>query len=798
MKTRNNYPMLVILFFIVFFQANAQVEISGQVKDKSSKEALMYCSISMYNTQDSLITGGISNEKGFFKIPLQRGAYKLVSSYMGYESDTLNFKVGGEAQFLGTIKLDEDQSELKEIEVEGSTSEYTIDKEAQLVTTKMRAGSANTSDILERMKGVAYDRYNNSIKVDGDDRIIILVNGMEKNQGYIKSLSPDRLKEIEIIRNPGGRYALDGYTAIINVILKNNYRGTEIYAENMTMFDVDSKENKYLPINNFSLTYNYTYDKLNIYARLDNDYSSVNILSVSTQENINGDMIINKPLGGASNLETKFLSNNYTLGIDYYINPKQTISFESNIGVFPLSQQNIEQDYQVLQYENGLIIDNYESHLKNHSKTQDYTNSLFYTYKLNEKTEINADFTYLRYQDNYTNSISQSNGFESYETGINKKDYTKLYIELDHSINKKSSIMAGYGNTWRKLNNHLTAETQLLPEDGFSRDTSDFKLTETRHKLYAYYSLKMTSKMSFKIGAAAEYSHPRSGDLDRSYIIYQPHLDLNLAAHKYLDIKLKYRADSDYPSIKQATPFTHVIDPYNIEKGNPYLEPEQTHTISAKFRIMQGLLTIEPYYSFSNNKINRVINPINDQLYEYSYDNVGNYISQGIKGNITIPLFKQSLIIQSSFDFFKSSISYNGKSNHINDWEMDAQLIYINKKYTTVMGLNYFKGIKKIINAQGYDYYNTDYWMLFVQQPFLKNKMTVMLGYILPVDFGVKYEQGSYIDTDIYKATTTYDISFLKNIVMLRLTYRFNKGKEIRSIDKNIEKEIEKKSKGLF
>ena len=73
-----------------------------------------------------------------------------------------------------------------------------------------------------------------------------------------------------------------------------------------------------------------------------------------------------------------------------------------------------------------------------------------------------------------------------------------------------------------------------------------------------------------------------------------------------------------------------------------------------------------------------------------------------------------------------------------------------------------------------------------------------MLGYILPIDLGVIYEQGSYVDMDIFKATTTYDISMLKNMLMLRLTYRFSNGKRTRSIDKDIEMEIEKTSKGLF
>ncbi|MBT3242470.1 MAG: TonB-dependent receptor [Bacteroidetes bacterium] len=680
MKTIFNTTIFTVLLCCIFIKANAQVEISGQVKDNSTKEALIFSTISVYNLSDSLITGGVTDDNGFFSIPLHGGSYNLVSSYVGFQPDTLNINVQGENEFLGTIKLDPDKSELKEVEIKASTSKFTIDKDVQLVTTKMRAGSANTSDLLERMKGIAYDRYNNSIKVDGDDNIILLVNGLEKNQEYIKSLSPDKLKEVEIVRNPSGRYALDGYSAIVNVILKDDYEGTEVYVENMAMFDTDTKEAKPLPINNFSLSYNYTYNKLNIYAKVDNDYSSVKVLGESIQESNNGYVIENTPLGGKPNLGTNNLNNNYTIGADYYINPKQTISYESNIGAFPSSRQITNHSYDVAHYKDGIVTDNYKSEMVNNSSTKDLSNSLFYIYKIDYKTQINADFTHLKYTDEYSNSISQSNGFERYETGINKKDYTKFYLELNHNISENSSIMAGYGNTWRQLDNNFTVKTTPLSVNDFISDTSNFSLTETRHKLYAYYSLKMSDVIRFKIGAATEYSHPKAGELDKTYVIYQPHLDFDIAAHESVHIKLKYRAYSKYPTIKESTPFIHMIDPYTMEKGNPLLEPELTHRVSTKFRIMNGLLTLEPYYEYSNNKINRTIISLNENVLEYSYDNVGKYISQGIKGDITIPLFKQSLIIQSSFDFFKSSITYNGKNNNIKDWVMNTQMLYICKQ----------------------------------------------------------------------------------------------------------------------
>ena len=41
-------------------------------------------------------------------------------------------------------------------------------------------------------------------------------------------------------------------------------------------------------------------------------------------------------------------------------------------------------------------------------------------------------------------------------------------------------------------------------------------------------------------------------------------------------------------------------------------------------------------------------------------------------------------------------------------------------------------------------------------------------------------------------------VNLVKNVFMLQISYRFNKGKSVRSTEKKIEQEEEKKSKGLF
>ncbi|MDD3812290.1 MAG: hypothetical protein PHV14_08410, partial [Bacteroidales bacterium] len=157
-----------------------------------------------------------------------------------------------------------------------------------------------------------------------------------------------------------------------------------------------------------------------------------------------------------------------------------------------------------------------------------------------------------------------------------------------------------------------------------------------------------------------------------------------------------------------------------------------------------------------------------------------------------------SLILKTDVDLFSKSITYNERKNTVKDWTMTTQVLYIDKKYHTVAGVNYQKGLYKNINAQGYDYYNNDFWMLLVQQPFLKGKLTLMLAWILPIDFGASFNQGSYTDAGTYTSTGMYDISMLKNFLLFNVTYRFNHGKSVKTLEKEIKKEVEKEAKGIF
>lgn len=798
-KAYKFYALLIIILSGISSNMFAEnnIGVSGQVKDEQSKEVIEFCNVHVFNMKDSLITGGVTDDKGFFIIPLARGNYKLLTEYMGYISDTTEISVKTGTEFIGIIKLKRDENIIDEIVISGSTVDNLIDKDVYLVTSDLKTGAADTKDVLSKVSGVNYDRYNNSIKVDGDDNIIILVNGLEKDQEYIKNLAPDRLKKIEVIRDPSGRYALEGYSAVINIILKEDYKGTEFHLSDQLITDPDNKDSNYrIPINNLNASVNYTYNKVNIYSSVRYNVLDFAILSTNNKKYDDGLTIDKTPQNDLHNLLYNNTGDNLTVGADYYINPKHTISYESNFRGYLFGESSSNEQYNTLYRQDGILTDNFNIETNNNSENQSNYHSLFYIGKFNERNSLNVDFTYSTYNDTYTNKYLENNVLTRTEQGTNQKTNTKFYTELNHVINSKSNFQVGYGNETKSLTNSIITDNidfTELPEG----EISDFNLTDLRHKIFAYYSLNINKKLGIKLGGAAEMSIPEVYGEKISYFIYQPYADIKYKLFKFLNIKLKYRSSSDYPTISEANPFTYVIDQETISKGNPLLSPAVQHKLSIKFNILNGLASIEPYYHFSENYISQIGTLRDDGIFELTYQNAGRYEHKGIRGNLTVP-FGKSLFLQTDANFYKSEIEIDGRTQKIDDWRMNSQLIYVNKKHGTVSGLIFQNNLSKYITAQGYNMWNNDFWGLFVQQPLFKKKLNVMILYMLPLELGMDYYQGSYTETMNYSELKTQDMSLLKNVVLLRISFRMNKGQSVRKTNKDVKEEKEKSTKKLF
>jgi hypothetical protein len=764
--------------------------LSLQVKDGNNKKPLEFCNVVIFNNKDSIITKAFTNEKGYANIPLKSGKYKILLQMFGYKSDTIKNVIIRDDTFLDVYKLQPEDYEIKKITVKGQSRRVELDKDVQIITNEQKKGAANTYDVLDKVNGLHYDRYNNKITVDNDDNIIILVNGIEKNPDYIKNINPERLQKVEVIRDPGGKYGLKGYSAIINIVLRSDYKGLDLSASNFMILNYLHKD---LPFYEFSfgnVNFNYTNRKINIYAEYSPSVSNFHVNSTKIQrwQDSSKTLFLN-PENDIYNATFKNLNHNFDLGLDYYASPKNTFSTEINYSYSPLnlSRQGINQIVEHII--NNNVVNSFQMQTLSQTGSKQLDASVFYIGKYNDKNNLNLSYTYSNF--NSENNISLLyDTVNTLQYGQNNRIFSEFDAEYNYSFNKKIGFVLGYGNIFKKIDN------TFYPNFSDQSIINKFSYKDFRNEAYSYLTFIPNKKIGVKFGIGLENALLSHDKFKKIFNIYEPYFDLKYNPLKFLSIKLKYRADGKYPTVNQLNPFTTVIDFQTIAKGNPDLKPEKYNKISLKFSIMHGLLSIEPYYEFSNNAIITTITRQNN-LWLQTFDNAAISKEKGLKINFVAP-FGKSIFMQNSFKFFNQAISYNNETHSNKDWSMNSQLIYRNPKSSTMFGLFYQKQLVKNINWQGYSHNGNDLWGLFFQQPLFKQKLNIMLIYSLPINWGMDFVQGSYSKTSMYEEYSYTDLSIIKNMIMFQITYRFSKGKRTKRLDKKINVEQETQTKRLF
>jgi len=781
--------ILALLFFVSVTEISGQgpVTLTGQVKDESTRDPLEFCNISFYNLQDSLISGTATDQRGFYSVDLPMGSYRQIISYIGNMSDTTVVQAY-ENKFQGIVLLKPDVRMLEEASIKTNSRSTEIDREVQVVTPELREGAPSAKYVLNKLNGVHYDEFNNSIKVDNDERVIILVDGIRKDQEYIKNMDPERLKKVEIIRDPAGRYGLEGYTAVINIILHKDYMGVELFVQDRALFDPDALKPEYMLVQHMpNATATFTYDKISVYAKAGRTLASYNMDSYEEKQYDNGLSVEKVPTySDQANILVKQLTNDLTLGADYFVNPRHTLSYEGKVMQNPL-KNNIVNVYQTVNtLQDGNLLSSYDTDVEVWSNSLNTYNSVFYEGKINENNTLESNAVYSDFSG--AQSVETMGNIADYDygqDGSNRKQNFNYYLEYDHTFKDQSSLMMGYGYTRESLSSDFNSD--------YEQNT--FSTLENRNKLYGYYSRQLGKKITFQLGIAGESSIRQLEERADNYFIFLPHFDLKFDFSKNSNIKFKIRSEGKYPTINQTNPFTTFVDFESVQTGNPNLKPEVTNRFSAPVTIMQAF-TIEPYYAYSKNLIITTGSLRSDSIFEYNFFNAGLYNNYGLKSNLTIP-FGKSIFFQYSLDLYKSTVTFDEYSNSINDWAMSGQLIYYHQKSKSVAGIIYQKNNNKRILAQGYRSQNIDFWSLLVRRPFFNEKLSVMVLYFLPVSWGVNSEQVKFLETDTYQEMETTDMSFFKNMFMFEISYRFSKGKVLKK-DKDVEYIRENENKTMF
>ena len=302
--------------------------ISGRVIDSKSNEALPYVNIIIKSQSGEIITGAITDQDGVFEISNIKETTVIVSvQYIGYK--TLNKEVtlsrGKNKLDLGTLVLEEDQTALDEVTIIAETSsiQQKVDRKVITIGKDLTTQGATASDIMNNLPSVSVDSQSGNISLRGNENVRVLVDGKPTNvpaAQLLKQIPSTSIKSVELITNPSAKYNPEGMSGIINIILHKN---TKVGFNGSLNIGLSKEINANF---NSSIDMNYRNGKFNFYGNYGN--------AIGKSSN-NG--FINRLDDNTRQLFT-FGNNNkshlFKVGVDYYINDKNTFSVYTNQNLY--------------------------------------------------------------------------------------------------------------------------------------------------------------------------------------------------------------------------------------------------------------------------------------------------------------------------------------------------------------------------------------------------------------------------------------------------------------------------------
>ena len=610
----------IYLFSIIIYSQsysyneNKEFIVFGKVTNSENSKPLEYATITILDPKDNnVITGGLSDETGDFKISTKKGIYNVLIEYMSFKNKTLeNINVYNDLS-LGEVQLELNYESLGEVEIiaEETSVEIRLDKKIYTVGKDLSVRGGTANDVLDNIPSVSTDLDGN-ILLRGNDAARILINGKPSrlvgiNSTFIKQLPADAIEKVEVITSPSARYEAEGSGGIINIILRKSKKlGLN---GSLSANTGDPKANS------LSSNINYRNGKINffnsssIYDRLRPGNSS------GITEYYNGDnpsTFFSENRYRERDSEGYFVNNGFEWYIDdntslvgsFYYNDYKSDNLESN------TINELDENSNIL---NSITQNDMEGDVDNN---REY--NINFERKFNDDGQkITIDFQYENSKE-WENSIIDENQIisESIDENISSESYL---IQSDYvlPIGENKQFEAGI----RISNEDDITDYRVFDNvnGGFIEDLNQSNLFQYKEKIsavYTQYGVKVEDKYSFLFGLRVENTLKNVNQLtiqdftkiDDTGLF--PTFNFGLEISENETLTFGYNRRIRRPWSRFVNPFPTKISPILIWRGNPYLDPTYSNNLDIGYlKRFESSFTVNTsaYFQKSTNSINTII-----------------------------------------------------------------------------------------------------------------------------------------------------------------------------------------------
>ncbi|MDY6300631.1 MAG: outer membrane beta-barrel protein [Bacteroidales bacterium] len=643
------------------------------------------------------------------------------------------------------------------------------------ITENHRKGMTNVLDIMNLLPGVKCDQLTSSVSVKNDKRVLIRVDGQERDYDYVRAIDPKRVKEIEIIHELPGRYVIAGYKYAIDIKLKNDYIGNGLAINNFTIFSPGNNGDDDIVNEQPNIQYSHTDKKWNfnvgyVYGHIRWNYPISNSKSY-------------KDLSGMSSKEyTADNPNDHnrnnthvaSVGLDLKIASNQTLSLRSQY-LHDNGSHSARYDY------TGASSDNFTEATDNRVKTNDYKLSLIYNCALSKRWSLYADMSYNYFKTDNRNAYLMNETLLTDVYSTHKKDYYKGTVDVVYSPVDKLSMDFGYSGTWAF---YRFAQ----------RNIPGSKSDENRQNVFFYFDYAFNDKLSGRVGLAFESIHIGDKVTSDTYNQLLPTASLNYIPSPNLQFSADYSSRMDYPKLYQLSPIGYSLDERMTFVGNPWLKPDLQQELNLQAVLWQNLVLLGNY-RFSKHAINEYY-CFENGVYRQSFVNAKHSsITFLMMHNWSI---NKHLTWSNSIQFSHDNISWNTDKNHANNLMFSSDLSYYINPLKTRIEMGYSRSMRKVPMLQGYEQREQDLWYLSLHKTLWHDRINVSLTYIPPIRLGVRENQQRVVDTDFYKEHQRLNLKTYDNLILLRVGFRLNNNKRFRVKNQSKFDDEKNKDRGLL
>ena len=719
---RKNLRFIILLLLVVMslgLWAQNTAIVQGYVTDSVSREPIPYATIQLQNAEGTLINGAITDVNGRFlmkEVPF--GTQTFIVSFVGYRTKKVTKEIKEKEQWIG-IGIVVENKQLHEVSVVGEKvlMKEEVDKTVYRLDDFVLRNSPTVLEAMKSIPGVTVKVADESIRVNGNKNVLVLVDGMYSSRS-LTTINPEDVESVEVITNPSVEY--DSEVAnVVNIILKEERKqGVRVVAMGRSevpfqsfygRLNVDYEFSKFRVFGNYTASYYRPRPEGFVY---DSTYCTVTDDEGNRYDEISTTNILPTPPS---------INHKAGFGFDWRISKNDLLSVSGN---FELDKDKVNsRQYSLYNTNGGLGFEECNDIMsQGRAREQNYT--LYYRHRFAQKGHeitLNSNYYTMKGAREYrSNSLFHYPDADSVTKVLdrqtdNGQSAWNVKLKYDLPLTEKLKLTTGLQNYSRWI--------------GYIYSVGDggqyFDYHDNRLAAFAQVACQFSDHFSFSAGLRGENLRFYIYDtINRSQWHGLPSVALMYKINENNTLKINYKSLLQYPSYHFLSPFVYTQnDELAYSAGNPYLLPEKTKRVSVVYTFHKQYtnLIVEPYVAYRQGIIGERYQ-INGAVTNMLYDNVANSWKYGgrisattLVGGFLMPMIEFDL---GYVDYGRPQ--YNGLEMSLVaalemelPWDLtfEAELVY--------------DGRKRLYN--GYEYSSPLIETLALSRGFLSDKLIVEL-----------------------------------------------------------------------